>query len=63
MAELKPCPFCGESGYMVHLQKLFHEKEDYPRWKVVCERCGARTDSVVEKEFAVNMWNWRTENG
>ena len=30
---------------------------------VVCERCGARTDSVVEKEFAVNIWNWRTENG
>lgn len=63
MAELKPCPFCGESGCPVHLQKIIYANEDYKRWEVICETCGAEMAEFVTPERAIEAWNRRTTNG
>lgn len=41
MVELKPCPFCGCHDYGVHLQRLYYENDNYTKYKVICEDCGA----------------------
>lgn len=53
MAELKPCPFCGERGCAVHLQKIIYANEDYKRWEVICETCGAEMAEFVTPERAI----------
>lgn len=59
MHELKPCPFCGESGCSVHLQKIIYANEDYKRWEVICETCGAEMAEFVTPERAIEAWNRR----
>lgn len=61
MAELKPCPFCGCNDYSVHLQRCYYTNEDYNRWKVMCEDCGAEVSEFVTPERAIEAWN-RREN-
>ena len=41
MNELKLCPFCGCHDYSVHLQRLYYENDNYTKYKVICEDCGA----------------------
>ena len=57
--ELPPCPFCGEDGYGVHLQKCEYPNEDYNRWAVICECCGASIGECVTPERAVEAWSRR----
>ena len=62
--KLKQCPFCGENGYGVHLQKIVYANEDFKRWEVMCEMCGARISEFVTPERAIDAWNTRkSENG
>lgn len=67
MAELKPCPFCGEFGDAVHFQKLFYHVSygdtELTRWKVMCENCGAEVSEFCTPERAIEAWNRRTDNG
>ena len=63
MDKLKPCPFCGENGYGVHLQKIIYANEDFKRWEVMCEMCGAEISEFVTPERAVEAWNRRADNG
>lgn len=63
MERLKPCPFCGESSNFVHLQKIIYANEDYRRWEVMCENCGAEVSEFVTPERAIEAWNRRADNG
>lgn len=62
MAELKPCPFCGESEDCVHLQKIIYIREGHSRWEVMCENCGAEVSEFVTPERAIEAWNRRADN-
>lgn len=59
MSELKPCPFCGCSDHGVHLQKVYYPNEEYLRWKIICEECGAEVSEKVTPERAIEAWNRR----
>lgn len=61
--DLKRCPFCGQSDYAVHLQKLFYENENYTKWKIMCECCGAEVGNFATPELAIEAWNRRVANG
>lgn len=63
MNELKHCPFCGEEGYSVHLQKLVYANEDFKRWSVICETCGAEISEFIAPERAIEAWNRRVNDG
>lgn len=63
MAELKSCPFCGQSDYAVHLQKLYYENDKYIKWKIMCEECGAEAGEFATPERAIEAWNRRVANG
>lgn len=54
-SNLKPCPFCGESAYMLSIS--FGD-----RWCVECENgyCGGRTGVFFKEHSAINAWNKRT---
>ena len=53
MAELKPCPFCGDKQHLVHveLSNGLHYVE--------CKRCGAAPHRLGawDRETAVKYWN------
>ena len=59
MAELKPCPFCGEEA---HLCKM--KRRDFPKtmYMVTCDRCFAKTNLLADKEVVINAWNRRVDN-
>ena len=61
MAELKPCPFCGGSGELLHLQNVYHFNADnyvkWSEWKVECENCGAETSEAGAPELVIEAWN------
>lgn len=61
--KLKPCPFCGCSDYTVHLQKLYYDNENYTKWKVMCEACGAEMSEFATPERAIEAWNRRVNDG
>nr|DAH25204.1 MAG TPA: restriction alleviation protein [Caudoviricetes sp.] len=67
MAELKHCPFCGESGELLHLQKVYHFDADnyieWSEWKVKCENCGAETSESGAPELVIEAWNRGADNG
>ena len=62
MTELRPCSFCGESSDFVHLQKIIYANEDYRRWEVICENCGAEVSEFVTPERAIEAWNRRADD-
>lgn len=71
MAELLPCPFCGESE-MLQVEAIDHGEEKRPfgfRWtaKVVCLNCfascethGFQHNEENGKRMAIRAWNTRT---
>lgn len=67
MAELKPCQFCGETGELLHLQKVYHFDADnyikWSEWKVKCENCGAETSEAGAPELVIEAWNRGADNG
>lgn len=60
--DLKRGPFCGQSDYAVHLQKLFYENENYTKWEIMCECCGAEAGACDTPERAAAAWNRRSDN-
>ena len=51
MTDLKPCPFCGNDGFVVGAE-----------WYVVrCLECDAQTGRYNDIETAENEWNRRVE--
>ena len=55
MAELKPCPFCGRELLSIEGWKdLF--------W-IECINCQTEGPSGETKEEAIEVWNWRAEDG
>ncbi|MBP0975397.1 MAG: Lar family restriction alleviation protein [Oscillospiraceae bacterium] len=67
MAELKPCPFCGETRYLCAMRD--GGTSDYAQYTVVCDACaggcGAMCgyqDSLKEAKEAKEAWNRREEN-
>jgi Lar family restriction alleviation protein len=59
MAELKPCPFCGNSAWANFVYKPHSNKT---RCVVKCTKCNARLEYRDEKS-AVSAWNRRADNG
>lgn len=62
MEKLKSCPFCGESGARVHLQKIIYTNEDFKRREIMCETCGAEVSEFVTPERAIEAWNRRVND-
>ena len=52
MAELKPCPFCGNK-----VANIFDWIGNY---FVACKKCDARTSSYLTKQLAIDAWNKRS---
>ena len=51
MAELKPCPFCGEEA------KMWQYMTD--EWRATCNGCVAQTRYCNTREEAIEAWNRR----
>jgi len=54
MVELKPCPFCGGSDFLMLSNGIDSEF-------VVCETCGAEGPPSESPNGAVGLWNTRKE--
>ena len=59
MAELKPCPFCGENAILLTVSETF----GLPLlFFVACCRCGVETKRTYRtKKEAISAWNRRAE--
>ena len=72
MAELKPCPFCGDEFPTIHTttekrhiktiegRLLLTENEFY---EIACRICGCRTSYWCALSRAIEAWNRRAEDG
>lgn len=62
MCELKSCPFCGSKQ-----NRLFVEQDEAGWFYVICapsdNGCGATGPAAINEKDAVNLWNWRADNG
>lgn len=56
MSELKPCPFCGESGslYVEHMEGTTKR----PAYRVYCDNCGA-SHRFTDRGDHIENWNRR----
>lgn len=54
-ADLKPCPFCSDSGYFYDVELTSGSYED----AIKCGDCGAMTASFDTREKAIEAWNRR----
>jgi len=63
MADLNPCPFCGDNAPLVldGVREGF-VKEGHPnRWFIGCQGCGAQTRYHRNSDVATRFWNRRAE--
>ena len=65
MAELKPCPFCGQEKYIVVLAEGHCDNRQY---QIVCDAsgeggCGASCGWQDTLKEAKEAWNRRADNG
>lgn len=65
--KLKPCPFCGEEGY-INYERI--PGEDKGCWaQVICKKCHARSCGTWSNSYEnaekreINAWNRRANNG
>jgi hypothetical protein len=59
MSDLKPCPFCGDAGWM-HSKAVFQGAYGH---KIECQgACHAATCYWHTKEEAESAWNQRIES-
>lgn len=56
-AKLKPCPFCGETEFLICRGQIVGTKDNGCRF-VMCRGCGARTAYLLA-DNAVAAWNRR----
>ena len=65
MAELKPCPFCGNKRLEVFVDNAVYsltgEEEEKTNFRVACY-CGVRTKLYSTRAEAVKVWNRRTDD-
>ena len=61
MAELKPCPFCGDDKIKVMMRNPWHGENI--TYYVICYHCGSRTALHDENQRAIEAWNRRAEDG
>ena len=59
MAELKPCPFCGNNAYD-HIK--YNPHSHIQRHIVKCTKCNA-TMEYRDKKSATEAWNRRVSDG
>ena len=64
MAELKPCPFCGEAEHIT----VCNVSCDKKAYNVICEKCRSSTGTYGTfsdngKEQAIAAWNKRVKEG
>lgn len=59
MAELKPCPFCGDENPIVKTEMVSELGFSYT--KVQCWACGASISAYSQEERAIMEWNRRYE--
>lgn len=61
MTEIRPCPFCGGKGKIIHTIKELGGTST-----ITCEMCGAKTEDYIisfkysSDEKAIKAWNRRT---
>lgn len=66
MEELKPCPFCGGKGKIIHTKSGFDGRG---MSAVICEICGAKSENYPisfnysSDEKAIGAWNRRISDG
>lgn len=56
MDELKPCPFCGGSGY-------WRQGRCEPSFYIACKKCETIGPATVTLETAITAWNTRAASG
>lgn len=60
MAELKPCPFCGDDE--IEIVSKYDEKLRNVYHRVYCYGCGASIPGHLHVQIAISRWNRRAEN-
>ena len=64
MAELKPCPFCGqvkkEDGLLGNLYVDEYDVEDGTIFYIFCDRCGTCGPQRKSEQQAIDAWNKRS---
>lgn len=64
MAELKPCPFCGESLFITGREKTINLEEielTTSLYYMFCQKCGARGPLLKSGQAAIDAWNKRSK--
>ena len=61
MAELKPCPFCGNRD--VGISGVLPQFGEEMHYKVICFNCNAQTRVCAKRDNAIKAWNRRAEDG
>lgn len=56
-AELKSCPFCGETKDLT----IVKGTDDYERYRALCGECLASSAKCWDEELAIEAWNTRAE--
>jgi len=59
MAELKPCPFCGDESPIIKTEMVGELGFSYT--KIQCCACGASINAYLEEERAIWEWNRRSK--
>lgn len=59
MADLKPCPFCGDK--VINIYAYDGCQRDCSIYKIVCNRCGAQVQHRKVMEV-IKAWNRRVED-
>ena len=65
MAELKPCPFCGDKSDLIQTTCLNNGCVLYHvyHYSLRCPTNGIRTENRPTAEEAIDAWNRRAEDG
>lgn len=61
--ELKPCPFCGESGIALHLSREKDSQNMEWQYRIVCDYtlggCGYSGGFGTDPKKVIEAWNGR----
>lgn len=60
MAELKPCPFCGNKP---EIQTGYEFETRMTKVRIACAKCGTYGQSAYSTSGAFEAWNRRAEDG